>query len=285
MVEISYNSMWPGFDYTNNWFNYLFNQYFKEDIVFSNGNSNADIVLNSVFGPRLDSKGINIFYTGEAHKNNYDSKDILLGFDETSIENKIFRLPIWYLYVNWWSEKNEVSEDIGYKININELCLEKNEKDFDAFFERKFCSIVSSNDVPNRFLAYDAISSLGKVDAYGNAFNNYYNGSKLNLIKNYKFNICFENCISEGYVTEKLFEAKLAGCIPIYWGSSYSKKDFNEKMFIDYSDINDMGELINSINSLNISKQLLKEKFCEPLFTNPPLLEPIFNFFDKVGLK
>ena len=48
-----------------------------------------------------------------------------------------------------------------------------------------------------------------------------YNGiciSKYEVIKNSTFNICFENCIYPGYLSEKVFDAILGGAIPIYWG-------------------------------------------------------------------
>jgi hypothetical protein len=41
---------------------------------------------------------------------------------------------------------------------------------------------------------------------------------KRNYIKRHLFNICPENTSYPGYVTEKLLEACVMGCIPIYWG-------------------------------------------------------------------
>jgi hypothetical protein len=44
--------------------------------------------------------------------------------------------------------------------------------------------------------------------------------SKIDCIKNYKFCICYENMHNQrGYITEKIFDAMIAGVIPIYWGA------------------------------------------------------------------
>lgn len=44
--------------------------------------------------------------------------------------------------------------------------------------------------------------------------------TKINTIKNYKFDIVYENCKDQyGYLTERLFDTFAAGCVPIYWGS------------------------------------------------------------------
>ena len=37
-------------------------------------------------------------------------------------------------------------------------------------------------------------------------------------MKQFKFNICPENSRANGYITEKIFEAIISGCIPIYYG-------------------------------------------------------------------
>ena len=42
---------------------------------------------------------------------------------------------------------------------------------------------------------------------------------KIETLKSYKYNICCENSLSEGYTTEKLFEALAGGCVPIYFGN------------------------------------------------------------------
>jgi hypothetical protein len=42
--------------------------------------------------------------------------------------------------------------------------------------------------------------------------------AKLGLLSRYAFHVCPENSNRPGYVTEKLFHAFRAGCLPIYWG-------------------------------------------------------------------
>lgn len=47
-----------------------------------------------------------------------------------------------------------------------------------------------------------------------------YGGSKLELLQNYRFTVAYENCLNDcGYITEKLFDSFLAGCVPIYLGN------------------------------------------------------------------
>lgn len=47
---------------------------------------------------------------------------------------------------------------------------------------------------------------------------------KQQVIKNYMFHLAFENQIEEGYVTEKVFDALIAGTVPIYLGDSQTCK-------------------------------------------------------------
>lgn len=43
--------------------------------------------------------------------------------------------------------------------------------------------------------------------------------TKLELMKDYRFTIAFENAIGKDYVTEKFFDPLLSGSVPIYWGA------------------------------------------------------------------
>jgi hypothetical protein len=61
-----------------------------------------------------------------------------------------------------------------------------------------------------------------------------YEGSKLELLQNYRFTITYENCLNDcGYITEKLFDALLAGCVPVYLGNKSIQKCVPEDVFVD----------------------------------------------------
>ncbi|CAE7615288.1 fucT [Symbiodinium natans] len=57
------------------------------------------------------------------------------------------------------------------------------------------------------------------------------------LLRPYTFALVFENKLVPGYVTEKIVNAFLAGCIPIYWGSRAVLDVFNPSSFIYANDL------------------------------------------------
>ena len=62
--------------------------------------------------------------------------------------------------------------------------------------------------------------------------------SKGPTLSGYKFALCFENARGmTGYVTEKIFDAMLAGAVPIYWGAENIKDLIPESCFIDYREL------------------------------------------------
>jgi hypothetical protein len=58
--------------------------------------------------------------------------------------------------------------------------------------------------------------------------------AKLTTMNGFKFSICFENCSFPGYVTEKIFDCFLAGCIPVYYGAPDITDFVPAGTFIDY---------------------------------------------------
>lgn len=107
----------------------------------------------------------------------------------------------------------------------------------------KFCNFLYSHKVPYREAFFTALSKYKKVDAPGASMNNMpgidalYNGDKWEVkrqfLSPYKFTIAFENDTFPGYQTEKLYDAMIAGCIPIYCGDPFVGETFNTKSFIN----------------------------------------------------
>lgn len=58
--------------------------------------------------------------------------------------------------------------------------------------------------------------------------------SKRQVISGFRFAICYENCFFPGYITEKIFDCFLAGCIPVYWGAPDITEFVPAETFIDY---------------------------------------------------
>jgi alpha(1,3/1,4) fucosyltransferase len=67
--------------------------------------------------------------------------------------------------------------------------------------------------------------------------------TKRRVIAGFKFAICFENCAFPGYITEKLFDCFLAGCVPVYLGAPDVTDFVPASAFIDYRGIGSFAEL------------------------------------------
>ncbi len=74
---------------------------------------------------------------------------------------------------------------------------------------------------------------------------------KIDVMKNYKFSICFENTKEiNGYITEKIFSCFGAGCVPIYWGASNIDQFIPKECYIDYRDFTSREELYQFMKTM-----------------------------------
>lgn len=61
-------------------------------------------------------------------------------------------------------------------------------------------------------------------------------GGKSHTLSRYKFSLCFENAIFPGYLTEKIFDALMAGSVPVYLGDPEVEKIIPKNAFVDARD-------------------------------------------------
>jgi hypothetical protein len=277
-MKISFVDFWSGFDPNNNFLFFLFREIYENLEVVNPINS--DLIIYSCFGSEhLKYNQKKIFYTGENIRPNFNECDYSLSFDIDDYGGKNIRLPLWYFYISWFDGINYSNPKFTLPVDqINDNIFIRKEKN-------KFCSTVYSNESKHRKDFFDILSLYKKVDGYGRPFNNWNSGEdkKYEIISDYKFNICFENSDYLGYHTEKLFHAKTAGCIPIYWGSESVVKDFNEKCFINLKNFNeDLTLLSEYIKEIDNDDILYKEIKNEPLFITTPSLDEIINKIKKI---
>ena len=101
----------------------------------------------------------------------------------------------------------------------------------------------------NKFLRYaNHIPNLGKLytKLTGQTYPSYKGkvDNKKETMEKYKFSICYENARDiPGYITEKIFDSFIAGCIPVYWGPENILDYVLKECFIDKRDFDTYEEL------------------------------------------
>jgi hypothetical protein len=78
--------------------------------------------------------------------------------------------------------------------------------------------------------------------------------SKHEVLKNYKFSICFENSQIHGYVSEKIFDCFYAGTIPIYLGAPNISQLIPKETFVDFRLFSNYDSLTNELKTFNECK-------------------------------
>src|SRR3989344_3566493 len=71
---------------------------------------------------------------------------------------------------------------------------------------------------------------------------------KIATLKRYRFALCFENAIFPGYITEKIFDAMFAGCVPVYYGAPDIAEYVDQPSFIDFRRFNSYQELFGYLS-------------------------------------
>ncbi len=70
---------------------------------------------------------------------------------------------------------------------------------------------------------------------------------KIAILRGYKFTFTFENTIAPGYLTEKIFDAMVAGSVPIYLGAPDIERFIPTDCFVDMRNYKTMDELEQSL--------------------------------------
>ncbi len=248
--------------------------------------SNKRVAVFSIFGNktmiRFNRADIKILIAREnVHRDNWRDYDNLcndlqclnlrLGFDYKD-EPGYMRFPLWIM---WTFPPN-----VTYQ-QIKEWCDQVNNPKNMSYKERRFCSFLCSHADFGREEIYEQVSTIDKVDCDGKLFHNSddlktkYSDDKVAYLRQYRFNLTPENSDAEGYVTEKLFEAISAGCIPIYSGSGNNPEPevINKdavcfvKMY-DGMGIDDNRLILEKIRELNESEEAYLS------FARQPRLKP-----------
>ena len=131
--------------------------------------------------------------------------------------------------------------------------------------KNKFCDYIFLNNRyrngVKRYKFYQVLNNLKKVD---NIKTNYRFTVDMyqKIVKDhepYRFSIAFENDIVDGWITEKIFNSFLAGCIPIYDGTDDIYKYFNKGSFINAKDFDTIEELAKYVVKVDNDENLYNQ--------------------------
>ncbi len=246
-LKIDFCDFWQGFDKQNNYFYNLLKE--KYELVIS---EKPDLLIYSVFGKQhLKYDCLRILYSGENRGSDFTECDYAFTCDHKP-HPRHFRMPF---YVYCFPPERFVKPELDFE----QLLKDK----------QKFCCMVVSNPggkVRNRF--YDLLNHQKPVDSGGKYKNTlgYRVPDKEAFIREYKFNLAFENRSWKGYTTEKLPEAMFTFTIPIYWGNPLIHQDFNPQSFLNYHEFGSAQALVKRILEVErddkLYLQLLKEPWC-----------------------
>ncbi len=172
------------------------------------------------------------------------------------------------------------------------------------FDEKKLCVFIGRNKKSSHpsELYNERINTINyftqhhpaEFDLYGSDWEGYQNWKgtvvgKWKIYTKYKFNICYENMKDQvGYITEKIFDSFVGGCVPVYWGADNIGDYIPSECYIDrrqFATNEDLHHFLISMdektynNYLSAIKNFLASPQAEP-FTIDYFIKTIFDLIN-----
>lgn len=250
IIKLKFVDFFSGFDKEQNEFLDVLQEYY--DVVQCD---DPDYVIYSGFGyEHLKYDCIRIFFTGECQTPDFNECDYAIGFDRLRFGDRYARIPLYNVF--------------QYK-DAYQTLKSRNPFSAEDIKGRGFCSFVVSNcfTKDKRDVFFKMLSKYKHV-ASGGRYKNNIGGAvkdKYKFLGQYKFNIAFENCSHDGYVTEKIMEAFAAGVVPIYYGDPRIAEDFNPKAFINANDFSSFEAMIEKVKEIDDNEKLYLQMLNEPI--------------------
>ena len=281
MKKICVVNFWHG-AFDGDFFDFFFNLALG-GIEYTYNPHEADVIISSVFGNAETDPKKTIMYIGENVRPSFINYGHSLSFDYDTYGGKNFRLPLWWSRLAWEGFEQKPrrigANNHGYEQLIDIGSLTRGRK-LDIKAKDKFCALVAGNPEGLRVNLFKSISRYKQVDGYGNMFGNSLRKSKFAVLPEYKFCLCPENSIYDGYVTEKLLDAYAGLTVPIYSGAV--GEEFNEGAFLNYQDAKNMDWFVDNVIALDETPDLYKSVYEQPLLTKEPKLDDAIAFVRSI---
>ena len=277
MLSVEFRNFWPGFNTEDNIFLSLITN--SEEIQRLSELKDTRIVFYSVFS-RFRKAGFLLNSLAaflERISSGLSSKNLVIlhysgeldfpgwGFD-SYFGYRHKRIVYWPLWVTYCSiDSRDFVTDRGPSVPMSKLLVSQY---VDAHSrERVACTFISNMGNRERMILGEQLNQLGVLDLYGAAFNKKVE-NKDQVARRYSFEFCSENKDYPGYVSEKVIESWLNGCIPIYSGNDKFEY-LNSNAYIDS----------NSKNAIEIETMVksISANHTEGTYLLPPILSRPFN--------
>ena len=292
-IIVGFSDMWPGFNTEQNFFtDALRHEYpqmnvtgllysgqptFKADLLIVGPFSNE--VPNEVPNDWKQVQGVPVVFFSAENWPVPSDLGAALYLTSSPIEDEThLRIPTWMTFIDWFSNKTtlpEPSEDNPIRIPLH-FATTSHPIPFEA--RQRFCGFVVSNPIcAMRNEVFLKLNQYKPVSSGGALFNNiggqlalkYPGGgggdlSKHAFFSEHRFSLSFENSKAPGYVTEKVLHAKMAGCVPLYWGDA-TTADFTPHSFINVSAVDDPTTIVEIMKKLEANPAMCAKIAATPI--------------------
>jgi len=205
---------------------------------------------------------INAWVTFENFRPPHNNFDLTFSFDTDAFGTQNIYFPLLFRYVEFFNSKM-ISDYAKASFETLTSRRELDAKEVKAQEEKKFACAFINNPETTRLRAIDELRKIGPVDVYGRINGNYVK-DKIAVAQQYQFQICFENDLYPGYITEKPLEAWLAKNIPIYSGID-SMGILNQRAILNLHSFQSLSDLKFEVERLHSNPVQQLEIISQPL--------------------
>lgn len=207
------------------------------------------LVFGDYGGSHRSFDGTKVHYTAENYRPRWTNTDFSIGYDYVD-DSRYLRLPLPVVF--------------AYADVVDGFAAPPR-KDW---AERSFCNFVYFRPGTRmRRALFNELAGYRPVTSPGRFLNNasapgihdpsvHWRHSKIPYQAGFRFTIAAENGAFPGYTSEKLYDALIAGTIPIYWGDPRVADDVDERAFINVSSYATLKDVVDAVAEIDRHPEL-----------------------------
>ena len=229
--------------------------------------------LHAPVGPDPTAR-VSVWYSGENIRPPRGDWDLYLSFDADSRLSRNCYLPL------WWLQFPELLAPIPAGpaaqkryADLPTLFDCMSSRTTDTADRPGFACAIIGNPEPVRMRAIDALRQIGPVEVFGRLTGRPV-PNKADVLRDYRFALCFENDVYPGYVTEKLIDVWAAGTIPL-WSGLEPQGFMNAAAIVNLATFAGLDEFTAAVAGIDADRAAVAEMATQPLLLRRPSLDAV----------